>query len=60
MIGAQQLGSRMARRRRMRPHGQRVQEIRGAAGPWRIETVGEALKRETFSFKRNRYALKKT
>jgi len=39
---------------------QRVQEIRGEALPCRIETLGEALKREGFSFKRNRYALKKS
>ena len=39
---------------------QRVQEIRGEVLPCRIETLGEALKREGFSFKRNRYALKKS
>jgi transposase len=40
--------------------GQRVQAIRGEPLPCRIETLGEALKREGFSFKRNRYALKKS
>jgi transposase len=39
---------------------QRVQDIRGEVLPCRIETLGEALKREGFSFKRNRYALKKS
>jgi hypothetical protein len=39
---------------------QRVQDIRGEALPCRIETLGEALKREGFSFKRNRYTLKKS
>ena len=39
---------------------QRVQEMRGEALPCRIETLGEALKREGFSFKRNRYTLKKS
>jgi transposase len=39
---------------------QRVQAIRAEPLPCRIETLGEALKREGFSFKRNRYALKKT
>jgi transposase len=39
---------------------QREQEIRGEALPCRIETLGEALKREGFSFKRNRYTLKKS
>ncbi|MBC8726728.1 helix-turn-helix domain-containing protein [Paraburkholderia sp. 31.1] len=40
--------------------GQRVQAIHGEPLPCRIETLGEALKREGFSFKRNRYALKKS
>ncbi|CAB3773969.1 helix-turn-helix domain-containing protein [Paraburkholderia humisilvae] len=35
--------------------GQRVQVIYGKPLPCRIETLGEALKREGFSFKRNRY-----
>jgi len=39
---------------------QRVQAIRAEPLPCRIETLGEALKREGFSFKRNRYALKKS
>ncbi|WP_429260202.1 hypothetical protein [Paraburkholderia sp. GAS334] len=39
---------------------QRVQEVRGEALPCRIETLGEALKREGTSFKRNRYALKES
>lgn len=39
---------------------QRVQEMRGEAQPCRIETLGEALKREGFSFKRNRYTLEKS
>jgi transposase len=38
--------------------GQRVQAIHGEALPCRIETRGDALKREGYSFKRNRYALK--
>jgi len=38
---------------------QRVQDIHGEPLPCRIETLGEALKRAGFSFKRNRYALKK-
>ena len=39
---------------------QRVQAIHGEPLPCRIETLGEALKHEGFSFKRNRYALKKS
>jgi transposase len=39
---------------------QRVQAILGEPLPCQIETLGEALKREGFSFKRNRYALKKS
>jgi hypothetical protein len=37
-----------------------VQAIHGEPLPCRIETLGEVLKREGFSFKRNRYALKKS
>jgi hypothetical protein len=37
-----------------------VQAIHGEPLRCRIETLGEALKREGFSFKRNRYALKKS
>ena len=40
--------------------GQSVQAIHGEPLRCRIETLGEALKREGFSFKRNRYALKKS
>ncbi|HXJ93305.1 MAG TPA: helix-turn-helix domain-containing protein [Terriglobia bacterium] len=39
---------------------QRVQAIHAEPLPCRIETLGEALKREGFSFKRNHYALKKS
>jgi len=39
---------------------QRVQAILGEPLPCQIETLGEALKREGFSSKRNRYALKKS
>lgn len=39
---------------------QRVQDVLGESLPCRIETLGEALKRAGFSFKRNRYALKKS
>ena len=39
---------------------QRVQDVLGEPLPCRIETLGEALKREGFSFKRNRYTLKKS
>ncbi|WP_429273082.1 hypothetical protein [Paraburkholderia sp. EB58] len=39
---------------------QDVEEIRGEALPCRIETPGEALKRENFSFNRNCYPLKKS
>jgi len=38
---------------------QRVQAIHGEPLPCRIETLGETLKSKGFSFKRNRYALKK-
>jgi hypothetical protein len=37
-----------------------MQDIQGEPLPCRIETLGEALKRAGFSFKRNRYALKKS
>lgn len=40
--------------------GQRVRAIHDEAVPCRIEALGEALKLEGFSFKRNRYALKKS
>ncbi|KAE8758434.1 helix-turn-helix domain-containing protein [Paraburkholderia madseniana] len=39
---------------------QRVQDVRGETLPCRIETLGEVLKRAGFSFKRNRYTLKKS
>ena len=39
---------------------QRVQEIRGEALPSRIETRGEAIKREGCSFRCNRHVLKKS
>jgi hypothetical protein len=39
---------------------QRMQAVYGESLPCRIETLGEALKHEGFSFKRNRYALKKS
>ena len=38
---------------------QRVQDVHGEPLPCRIETFGEALKRAGFTFKRNRYTLKK-
>lgn len=38
---------------------QREQDVHGEPLPCRIEMLGEALKRVGFSFKRNRYALKK-
>jgi transposase len=39
---------------------QRVRDVHGEPLPCRNETLGEALKRAGFSFKRNRYALKKS
>ncbi|WP_239499090.1 MULTISPECIES: helix-turn-helix domain-containing protein [Paraburkholderia] len=39
---------------------QRVQAIHGEPLPCQIETLGATLKREGFSFKRNRYTLKKS
>ena len=39
---------------------QRVQDVHGEPLPCRIETLGEALKRAGFTFKRNRYTLKKS
>lgn len=39
---------------------QHVQRVHEQALPCRLETLGEALKRNGFSFKRNRYTLKKT
>ncbi|SAL54738.1 hypothetical protein AWB69_05841 [Caballeronia udeis] len=39
---------------------QRVQDVLGESLPCGIETLGEALKRAGFSFKGDRYALKKS
>jgi len=39
---------------------QHVQRVHEQALPYRLETLGEALKRNGFSFKHNRYTLKKT
>jgi transposase len=39
---------------------QRVEAALNEPLPCKIETLGEALKRNGFSFKRNRYALKKS
>lgn len=38
---------------------QRLEAALNEPLPCKIETLGEALKRNGFSFKRNRYALKK-
>ena len=38
----------------------RVEESQGQPLPCKVETLGEALKRAGFTFKRNRFSLKKS